>query len=142
MDLKDRFEENRPLIDDARLPEGDFALFMAKAGRRLLRRRIFAVAVPAFVAAVAVLLIMVRPVPSAEKVYREYISYVETSRRQLSASDVGEQWIEVFESVAQESVPMLEMLPGDLSASAKAAIAKEHYDNIKTGLETIMENVR
>ena len=142
-DLKDEFEMNRPFVDSQTPPPGDFELFMGKVDRKRRFNMMFWPAVSVCAAAIAAVLVVWHlSGPSAEKIYSDYLAYVKAARQELSLRDGGGELLDVFDSVADEAVPVIQTLPEDLPESDRTRIIKEHYGNMRNGLESIMASLK
>lgn len=161
-DIKEYIQRNASAFDSAELPEGHEGRFEAKldallsgaesSGREERKRRktrmgIFSVLTTAAAAAVAAVIFTnrlsrevdwfagVADDPTA--VYLAYSEKVTTLYEEILSRDLDGRWETTVGSIAGEKVAMIDQLPDELDDAAKAAIMKEYYGELLSGLDKI-----
>ena len=163
IDLKEYIGRNPDAFDDQDLPPGHEVRFEAKldallktgheagtvrtAGKHREYVRTFGVLTAAAAAVIAAVTFMNRP--SGEVVWfagvaddpaAVYLAYSEKATsmyRDVCTKDIDGRWEMTAGSVAQETVPMIDLLPEELDDASKAAILKEYYGKLLNGLDKI-----
>ena len=126
--------ENR--FDLYELPEGHEARFEAKLNRR--RTRTTVLRWTAAAAGLAVLLWLgvqisspVGRAHSPEAVYAAYLQQVGGLYNLLAAKSTDDDtWESILDELTEETVPLYEQLPDELSRREKTALLKRHYGSI------------
>lgn len=163
IDLKEYISRNPDVFDDQELPFGHEARFEGKldallesdrkvevggtAGKRWRYARIFS-AITAVAAAVVAAVIFTNS-PSREvdwfagvaddpvQVYLTYSEKVTALYEEILSRDLDGRWETTVGSIAGEKVAMIDQLPDELDDAAKAAIMKEYYGELLSGLDKI-----
>jgi len=127
------------------IPEGHFARFEAKLPARKPNRIIPIISFASIAAAIALVVIFnfgntstvnndidyFADVPqTAEDVYNSYISQLSEVQASLENTPEGEYWIDTFEQIASENVPLLSTLPEELPREEAYAIVSHHYSTL------------
>lgn len=132
--------ENR--FDIYELPQGHEARFETKLDRRLSRQRSrrFIARWAAVAAAAAVLLLPVLPgsrtsflkARTPEAVYTAYLDQVGKFYELLAENSDNDSvdWEGLLRELTDETIPLYEQLPEELSRREKTAILKQHYGEI------------
>lgn len=133
------------------LPAGHAQRFLGKLEARARRRRILWGSLAA--AAVVVLGIFVSRSPekdyfrsadaSPEAVYLSYLEQVGASYAAIAAlpDSEGTDWEGAMRSVTEETIPLFEQLPEELSDREKTALLKAYYGDLLAGVEKIRKSV-
>ena len=144
--LEEYMRSNAAAFDSELPPEGaeDRFLGMWEAGRR--RVRIFRTALPAAAAAALAVLLLLPPAgrsrdwlravdDTPESVYAGYMAQVTKAWEKAGQyEDRSEQ----LRNLTEETIPLADLLPDELSDAEKAVILKEHYNTILDGVHHIL----
>lgn len=144
-DIRTYMKENRELIDDMVLPEGDLDVFLKKADTRRHRTVVLKwTSVLLANAACLALIVSVafRQMETPESVYDSYLSFVNDARQTLIDENADQQWISTLDGVTFESVPMIDLLPEELSKKEKVGILQDHYSRLRNGAKTILNDYK
>lgn len=149
IDLKNHIALDRAKVDDAIPSEGDLERFLGKvegsAGRSKVRPWWLVLPAAAVAAGLALLIFLGRGGDTAitpEEVYSSYLAQVEDAMELVRESDQDGTWIATLEGMTFESVPMMDLLPDEMSVEDKVGILQEHYSSVLSGVEEIIEIVR
>lgn len=144
--LEDYIRSNAGAFDAELPPEGAEERFLARweAGRS--RVRIFRTVLPAAAAAALAVLLLLPPAGrgrdwlrsagnTPESVYAGYIAQVSKAWEKAGPD---EDKSEILRNLTEETVPLADQLPDELSDAEKADILKEHYNTILDGVHQIL----
>lgn len=138
-------------FDLMELPEGHEMRFRRRLEASDRRRRSFRALLAA--AAAVALLVLLRPVggrdyfrgvaDSPDAVYLSYLDQVAASYESLARMPGSEtsDWEVAMRSVTEETIPMMEQLPDELSDAEKAALLKAYYGALLDGVERIRKSI-
>ncbi len=164
-DFKEYVNRNPEILDDLELPEGHEERFEAKLDallnvghvdgttmnatperhRRLIRA--FSVLTAAAAAVIAAVIFINRPagevdwfadvVDDPTEVYLTYSEKATSMYREILTKDIDGKWGITIGSVAEETVPMIDLLPEEMDDAAKAEVLKDYYGKLLNGLDKI-----
>ena len=163
IDLKEYISRNPDMFDDQELPWGHESRFEAKLdalleadnnakptvnkGKHRRYARIFSAITAVAAAVVAAVIFTNRPSREVDwfagvaddptAVYLAYSEKVTAMYGEIFERDLDSRWETTVESIAEETVPMIDQLPDELDNAAKAAILKEYYGELLNGLDKI-----
>jgi len=135
--------ENR--FDLYELPKGHEMRFEAKLGQSLSRKRrrrhFFGSAAAAAAAALLCVLLLpgrkagIRWAHTPEQVYEAYLTEVGRLYELMAGNseDADADWESILRDLTDETVPLYEQLPDELSRRERTAILKRHYGSILHG---------
>lgn len=144
---------------DAELPSADAeAKFLGRfeeGGTRLRPRsaltrgrgRVLRLALPAAAAAAAALLLALPPRPGARDWLRAagdtpedvYLCYMSQVTKAWEKAGTDEDRSRQLQSITEESIPLADQLPDELSDEEKAAILHDYYNTLLDGVYTLLE---
>lgn len=162
-DFKEYIDKNPEILDNQELPEGHQARFEVKLDallgaavetqkkktghRKMIVTRIFGTVTAVAAAAIAAVMFINRTSPDVDwfagvpddptEVYLAYSEKATSMYREILTKDIDGRWGMTAGSVAQETVPMIDLLPEELDDAAKAEILKEYYGKLLNGLNKI-----
>ena len=144
--LEEYISGNAAAFDAGLPPEGAEERFLGRweAGRR--RVRIFLTALPAAAAAALAVLLLLPPAgrsrdwlraagDTPEGIYAGYMAQV-TMAWEKAGIDEGRS--EQLRNLTEETIPLVDLLPDELSDAEKTVILKEHYNTILDGVHQIL----
>ena len=144
--LEEYITGNAGSFDAGLPPEGAEERFLGRweAGRRKVR--IFRTALPAAAAAALAVLLLLPPADRSrdwlraagdtpESVYADYMAQVTKAWEKAGPDEVRS---EQLRNLTEESVPLADQLPDELSVAEKTVILKEHYNTILDGVHQIL----
>lgn len=138
-------------FDLMELPEGHDIRFRTRLEASDRRRRSFRALLAA--AAAVALIVLLRPVggrdyfrgvaDTPDAVYLSYLDQVAASYESLSRMPGSENsdWELAMRSVTEETIPMIEQLPDELSDAEKTALLKAYYADLLDGVERIRKSI-
>ena len=141
--------ENRFDLYD--LPEGHEERFLEKLDARTRRQQSRRIAFhwTAVAAAAAVLLLLVLPVGSRhfrgartpEAVYCAYLDQIGSCYEQLARNDQVDAfaWEATLASLTQETIPLVDQLPEEMSDREKTRILKKYYGELLDGANRLKQ---
>ena len=133
------------------LPEGHDIRFRKRLEASDRRRRTFRALLAA--AAAVALLVLLRPAggrdyfrgvaDTPDAVYLSYLDQVAASYETIARMPGSEasDWEAAMRSVTEETIPMMEQLPDELSDAQKAALLKAYYGDLLDGVERIRKSI-
>ena len=144
--LEEYIRSNAAALDTELPPEGAEVRFLGRweAGRR--RVRILRTALPAAAAAALAVLLLLPPAgrsrdwlravdDTPESVYAGYMAQV---TRAWEKAGRDEARSEQLRNLTEETIPLADQLPDELSDAEKTVILKEHYNTILDGVHQIL----
>jgi hypothetical protein len=144
--LEDYIRSNAGAFDAEPLPEGAEERFLGRweAGRS--RVRILRTVLPAAAAAALAVLLLLPPAGSSRDWLRAagdtpegvYAGYMAQVTKAWAEAGTDEDKSEMLRNLTEETVPLADQLPDELSDAEKAVILKEHYNTILDGVHQIL----
>lgn len=146
--LEEHIREHASQLDTAVPPFGTEEQFLERweAAEKGKRRRIFYFAIPAAAAAALVLALLpwkagsfrgVENTPDA--VYEHYLAVV-ADAWEVAAAD--EDASALLSCLTDETIPLRDQLPDELSPEEQAAILRAHYGDLLEGVDKVMKTIK
>ena len=146
--LEEYIREQAPAFDTATLPEGAEERFLDRweAAEKSKKARIFYFAVSAAAAAALILAILPWKADSfrgvennPDAVYEHYLAVVADAWEVAAADDEA---ADMLSSLTEESVPLMDQLPEELTPEEQAAILRAHYGDLLEGVDKVLKTIK
>jgi hypothetical protein len=146
--LEEYIRANASRLDTALPPKGTEEQFLERweIAQKSRKRRVFYIAFSAAAAVALVLALLPWKADSfrgvendPEAVYARYLAVVADAWEKVGAD---EEAADMLGSLTDESVPLGDQLPEELSSQERASILRAHYGDMLEGVDKIMKTVK
>lgn len=149
--LEKHIREHATAFDTATPPEGAEERFLdaLEAGQPVSRPEAFRFlrwAIPAAAAILVAVFLLNRPTDwfrglgnDPDAIYARYLAQVEDNWHDLATNETAS---DLLRCLTEESIPLIDQLPEELSDSEKAAILQDYYGTLLDGAEKVRRYVK